>query len=108
MYFLGAHTHSLLTYVQLTKPNSNEKLVSLLFCHYICIGYCFSSHIALILAGTIQKAHDISKNVTMVEEKLIPKDTVDSWDDFYLALTFVESPWNPEVLNPSSGALGLI
>ena len=44
----------------------------------------------------------------MVEEELIPKDTVDLWDDFYLALTFVESSWNPEVLNPSSGALGLI
>lgn len=55
-----------------------------------------------------RKAHDISKYVAMVEEELIPQDTVDSWDVFYLALTFIESSWNPEALNPSSGALGLI
>ena len=86
-----------------------KKLASLLI---LAIAYGLITVSAFILSQYWQeqykKEHDISKYVTMVEEELIPQDTIDSWDVFYLALTFIESSWNPEALNPSSGALGLI
>lgn len=86
-----------------------KKLESLLF---LAIVFGLAAVSAVILPKYWQeqyrKAHDISKYVAMVEEELIPQDTVDSWDVFYLALTFIESSWNPEALNQSSGALGLI
>lgn len=86
-----------------------KKLVSLLI---LAIVFAFTTISAFIVPSYWQEQQemkqDISKYVAMVEEELIPQDTVDSWDVFYLALTFIESSWNPEALNPRSGALGLI
>lgn len=86
-----------------------KKLASLLI---LAIVFGFTAVSAFILPQYWQehdkKAHDISKYVAMVEEELIPQDTVDSWDVFYLALTFVESSWDTISSNPKSGALGLI
>lgn len=85
-----------------------EKSVSfsITICALVCILIsCFYPRLAY---EQQQKRRDISKYVAMVQEELTPKDTVDSWDVFYLALTFVESSWDTMAFNPKSGALGLI